>query len=118
MRDLAGLSRALRRGTPACSRRAPAHRGASGVGRTACLLRGGERVLGRLGARRAEARRMIPHLAVKERRERAKRAPGNAGATLARLHEQHPTAHCELDYGTPFQLLVSVILSAQTTDVG
>jgi endonuclease-3 len=57
-------------------------------------------------------------LPAKERRARAKLAPSRAPATLARLHEQHPTAHCELDYGTPFQLLVAVILSAQTTDVG
>ena len=28
----------------------------------------------------------------------------------------YPDAHCELDYQTPFQLLVAVILSAQTTD--
>jgi endonuclease-3 len=54
----------------------------------------------------------------KERRDRAKQAPARAARTLARLHAQHPTAHCELDFGTPFQLLVSVILSAQTTDVG
>lgn len=51
-----------------------------------------------------------------ERRERLKRAPSIALETLHRLAEQHPTAHCELDFQTPFQLLVSVILSAQTTD--
>lgn len=28
----------------------------------------------------------------------------------------HPTAECELTYGTPYELLVSVILSAQCTD--
>jgi endonuclease-3 len=57
-------------------------------------------------------------LTAKERRERAKRAPAAAAETLARLHEQHPTAHCELDHRSPFELLVAVILSAQTTDVG
>src|SRR5579863_3313434 len=57
-------------------------------------------------------------LSAKERRERAKRAPALALETLTRLHGQHPTAHCELTYRTPFELLVSVILSAQTTDVG
>ncbi|HEY1694564.1 MAG TPA: endonuclease III [Polyangiaceae bacterium] len=51
-----------------------------------------------------------------ERRERRKRAPAIALRTLHRLAEQHPTAHCELDFKTPFQLLCSVILSAQTTD--
>jgi endonuclease III len=29
----------------------------------------------------------------------------------------YPDAHCELDFETPFQLLVATILSAQTTDV-
>jgi endonuclease-3 len=41
-----------------------------------------------------------------------------APRTLARLAEQHPTAHCELNHRSPFELIVSVILSAQTTDVG
>lgn len=36
---------------------------------------------------------------------------------IRRLQEQHPDAHCELNYDTPFQLLVAVILSAQCTDV-
>jgi endonuclease-3 len=33
------------------------------------------------------------------------------------LAETHPDAHCELDFGTPLQLAVATILSAQTTDV-
>lgn len=32
------------------------------------------------------------------------------------LEEVYPEANCELDYGTDFQLLISVVLSAQTTD--
>lgn len=32
------------------------------------------------------------------------------------LCELYPDAECELDYGSTFQLLISVILSAQTTD--
>lgn len=35
---------------------------------------------------------------------------------LDRLDSEYPLAHCELDYGTPFELLVAVILSAQCTD--
>ena len=35
---------------------------------------------------------------------------------LDKLDKEYPDAHCELDYGTPFQLLVAVILSAQCTD--
>ncbi len=32
------------------------------------------------------------------------------------LAETYPDAHCELDFGTPFELLVVTVLSAQTTD--
>ena len=35
-----------------------------------------------------------------------------------RLREANPAPTTELDYGTPFELLVAVILSAQATDVG
>jgi len=35
---------------------------------------------------------------------------------IQRLAEVYPTAHCELDFETPFQLLVATILSAQCTD--
>jgi endonuclease III len=59
-----------------------------------------------------------PKIPAKERRDRAKRAPSLAPKTLARLAKQHPTAHCELDHRSPFELIVSVVLSAQTTDVG
>jgi endonuclease-3 len=59
-----------------------------------------------------------PKITAKERRDRAKRAPKIAPETLARLAKQHPTAHCELDHRSPFELIVSVVLSAQTTDVG
>lgn len=58
-----------------------------------------------------------PKLTARERKDRLKRAPALAPKTLARLSKQHPTAHCELDHRTPFELLVSVVLSAQTTDV-
>jgi endonuclease-3 len=58
-----------------------------------------------------------PKLTAKERRERKKRAPALAPQTLARLSRQHPTAHCELDHRSPFELVCAVVLSAQTTDV-
>ena len=35
---------------------------------------------------------------------------------LDRLRKEYPEPYCFLDFGTPFQLLVAVILSAQTTD--
>lgn len=56
-------------------------------------------------------------LSAKERRQRAARAPTLAPKTLARLAKQHPQARCELDHRSPFELIVSVVLSAQTTDV-
>jgi len=40
-----------------------------------------------------------------------------AHEVLERLRREYPDAHTELDYTTPFQLLVATILSAQTTDV-
>jgi endonuclease-3 len=33
------------------------------------------------------------------------------------LAELYPDAHCELDFTSPFQLLIATVLSAQTTDV-
>ncbi|MGK2935595.1 MAG: endonuclease III [Gemmatimonadaceae bacterium] len=35
---------------------------------------------------------------------------------IRRLKKEHPGAHCELDFKSPFQLLVATILSAQCTD--
>ena len=37
---------------------------------------------------------------------------------FSRLSELNPTPTTELDYSTPFELLIAVILSAQATDVG
>lgn len=38
-------------------------------------------------------------------------------AILEALYEAYPDAHCELNWSKPHELLVAVILSAQTTDV-
>ena len=40
-----------------------------------------------------------------------------ARAAFEKLRALYPDAHCELLFGSPFQLLVSTVLSAQTTDV-
>ncbi len=40
-----------------------------------------------------------------------------ARKTYRLLHERYPSAHCELDFTSPLELLVATILSAQTTDV-
>lgn len=42
----------------------------------------------------------------------------NIAELFRRLRELDPEPTTELDYGTPFELLVSVILSAQATDAG
>jgi len=47
-------------------------------------------------------------------------AKGRAGRCVERLAEEYPGTTrdlCELDFETPFQLLVATVLSAQTTDV-
>ena len=43
--------------------------------------------------------------------------PKRVAAILAKLDEAYPGATCELSHENPFQLLISTILSAQTTDV-
>ena len=42
--------------------------------------------------------------------------PARAAEIYERLQREYPDAHCELDYSTPFQLLIATILSAQCTD--
>lgn len=61
-------------------------------------------------------------MAAKER-PRAKRratrmAPAEIDEFFARLAELDPEPKTELEYATPYQLLVAVVLSAQATDVG
>lgn len=36
---------------------------------------------------------------------------------LDKMGEMYPNAHCELNYRTPFELVIAVLLSAQVTDV-
>ena len=43
--------------------------------------------------------------------------PERAAAVTALLARTYPTAHCELDYTSPLELLIATILSAQCTDV-
>jgi len=52
----------------------------------------------------------LPAAAVREAKKHAR-------VTYAKLRALYPDAHCELDHGTPFTLLVATVLSAQTTDV-
>jgi endonuclease III len=46
-----------------------------------------------------------------------KQTPDEVKATFAKLRAIHHDARCELDHETPFELLCSTVLSAQTTDV-
>lgn len=41
-----------------------------------------------------------------------------ANRIYAALQKHYPDAHCELNYSNPLELLVAVILSAQSTDAG
>lgn len=50
-------------------------------------------------------------------RERKVDRRARAQAVLAGLREAYPDARTELDFGTPFQLLIATVLSAQATDV-
>lgn len=71
-----------------------------------------------MAARRSPAKK-------KSARRARKRAKVFRGAALVeqarevvkRLRHEYPDAHTELDFDSPFQLLVATILSAQTTDV-
>jgi endonuclease-3 len=49
-------------------------------------------------------------------RKRGPALAAHALEILARLKQEYPDAHCELDFETPLQLLVATILSAQCTD--
>jgi endonuclease-3 len=46
------------------------------------------------------------------------KSAADARKMLRRLRAQHPDADTELDFTTPYQLLVAAILSAQSTDAG
>jgi endonuclease-3 len=50
------------------------------------------------------------------RRESRADLERRSAAILKRLKAEYPDAHCELDYRTPYELLVATILSAQCTD--
>jgi endonuclease-3 len=71
--------------------------------------------------RSAAAKRVAPKRKARkvERVTRAQiaEARGKAPATFTKLRAMYPDAHCELDHQGSYQLLVSVVLSAQTTDV-
>lgn len=54
---------------------------------------------------------------VREARRRVGPKRARIGEIIERLEREHPDAKIALSFGTPLELLVSVMLSAQTTDV-
>jgi endonuclease-3 len=77
----------------------------------------------RATAERATAKRASPAdegvLHNRKRRGGALRGKAlrqQADVVLERLLAEYPDAHCELDFGSPLELLVATILSAQCTD--
>jgi len=50
------------------------------------------------------------------RRESKADLARRAGKIFALLHAEYPDAHCELNFRTPYELVVATILSAQCTD--
>ncbi|HUR91238.1 MAG TPA: endonuclease III [Gemmatimonadaceae bacterium] len=50
------------------------------------------------------------------RRKSAAELREHALVIIKRLKKEYPDAHCELDFRSPYQLLVATILSAQCTD--
>lgn len=49
-------------------------------------------------------------------RENLESRKQRTGKIISKLKEAYPNAHCELDHGTPLELLIATILSAQCTD--
>lgn len=65
----------------------------------------------------AKKRVAAPNRAQPAKRRLPRGARERAGVVVERLQAEYPGAHTELTWNDPFQLLVAVILSAQTTDV-
>jgi endonuclease III len=57
-----------------------------------------------------------PRAAGSRTKRRRGRPPADAKEVVKRLQQLYPDAHCELNYRTPYELLVATILSAQCTD--
>jgi endonuclease III len=65
---------------------------------------------------KAPTARPKPTAAAPARRVKRALPAANPGLLYERLQALYPDAHCELDFASPFQLLVATILSAQCTD--
>jgi endonuclease III len=67
----------------------------------------------------ASSKPRVPAIATTRKAAAATRADRDAGAraVFAKLRAHHADAHCELNHGSAFELLVATVLSAQSTDV-
>ncbi len=70
-----------------------------------------------MAGRRTRGRAGRPALVVRRWRESKAARRARAAEIVRRLRALYPDAAAELDYRSPFQFLIAVILSAQTTDV-
>jgi len=69
--------------------------------------------------KKAAAKKAVPKKAVTKRARRGSRLSAEEIDTMfARLKALNPAPKTELEYATPYELLVAVTLSAQATDVG
>src|SRR5690606_37102492 len=91
---------------------APAGQPACGRGRGACACQGA-----RAASMSATPRPARP-AARKTRARRSRLSKAEIHELFSRLAELDPEPTTELEYSTPFELLVAVVLSAQATDVG
>ena len=66
---------------------------------------------------KASARAKKKSFEIRRWRESKARRRERAKEIVARLRGEYPDADCELNYSTPWELLVATILSAQSTDV-
>lgn len=85
------------------------------AGRSGGLARGGA------AKKTSSAKRPPPVRGVLHNRKRRgapapAELPGHAREILGRLEREYPGATCALDYGSPLELLIATILSAQCTD--
>jgi endonuclease III len=74
-----------------------------------------------VSARKAVVKKTTPRVIAKKapaKRTSRPLTPAERTELFARLRELNPTPTTELEYSTPFELLVAVVLSAQSTDVG
>ncbi|MGL5857983.1 MAG: endonuclease III [Angustibacter sp.] len=87
--------------------------GSTAVGRTAA----GRTSVGRTASGRSTSGRPTHDGVVTAQAASPTSLVRRARRTYRELHELYPYAHCELNFETPFQLLVATVLSAQTTDI-